>query len=648
MPPVYQTGAELRGSRGTPPLSPSRREQARGVTDTLEPTTVRNWRTPSIREDGYVPLRSYGVIGDGRTVALIADDGQIDWLPMPEMDTDPVIAGIVDSGKGGRFELRPVTDDFEVDRSYIPGSNVLTTRFRTPTGVVEITDALVTGVAGRLPWSELVRRIEGVEGSVDLAWAVIPGNTFGTNPIERIDTVHGPLLRAGDINLILIGSEHGRTDPTDEGDGVSGGPLEFRGAFTTTPGSRTILCLCGTKDEPIHIPNADVVDQGIDRTIDNWALWSKNFSWDGAWSEAVTRSTLALKLLIYSPTGAIAAASTAGLPENLNGNKNWDYRFAWVRDLAYTVEALLNFGLREEPHAAVSWILKSLKEHGPDINIFFSLDGSLPEDPTETGSEGWHGIGPVYSGNPASGQLQLGVYADILAIMSQYASGGNIIDAGTDKLLCAFADDACRQWQKKDSGMWELEELQHYTSSKMGCWQAIDAACHLADIGQLHPEPDDLAHWVKNKKMIEEWVDEHGWSEELGSYVMYPGSSKIDASVLLHAPTGFDRGERMSSTIDTLRRDLGVGPLLYRYSGMDGEEGTFVACAFWAASALACVGRLDEATALMDELVEQVNDVGMLAEMIAEDGSFLGNLPQGLSHLALVNAAITIHELSTK
>ncbi|BDZ51273.1 hypothetical protein GCM10025867_35140 [Frondihabitans sucicola] len=481
---------------------------------------------------------------------------------------------------------------------------------------------------------------------MDLVWSVVPGSAFGTEPVQRIDTVHGPLLRAGDVNLVLIGSDHGRNDPTEPGDGVADGPLEFRGAFTTTPGSRHILCLCGTDDEPIHLPNAEVVDHGVDRTIDNWALWSDNFSWDGPWSESVTRSTLALKLLLYSPTGAIAAAATAGLPENLNGRKNWDYRFAWVRDLAYTVGALLDFGLREEPHAAVSWILGCLKAHGREMHIFFGLDGGLPDGTTKTTAEGWRGIGPVYSGNPASGQLQLGVYADILAILSRYASGGNILDRSTDELLCSFADDACQRWQEKDSGMWELAELQHYTSSKMGCWQAIDAACHLADIGQLHPDPDDLEHWVKNKAEIEKWVAENAWSEERGAYLMYPGSDALDASVLLHAPTGFDRGERMSKTIDALRNDLSVGPLLYRYSGMADEESTFTACGFWCAAALACVGRIDEATALMDQLVEQVNDVGMLSEMISENGEFIGNLPQGLSHLALVTAAITIDELS--
>jgi len=196
--------------------------------------------------------------------------------------------------------------------------------------------------------------------------------------------------------------------------------------------------------------------------------------------------------------------------------------------------------------------------------------------------------------------------------------------------------------------MWELPDVQHYVSSKMGCWQAIDSALRLTEIGQMHPDPDDVEHWKKNRDLIVEWIDEHGWSEELGAYVMYPGSEKLDASVLLHAPSGFDRGERMSSTIDAIRRELGAGPLVFRYSDVDQEEGTFVACAFWMASALACVGRLDEAVALMDELVDQTNDLGLLTEMISADGGeFLGNMPQGLSHLALVNAAITIHELSS-
>ncbi|QNE43042.1 glycoside hydrolase family 15 protein [Frigoribacterium sp. NBH87] len=605
------------------------------------------WQAPDPREDGYVALRSYGAIGDGRTVALVARDGQIDWLPMPSLFTDPVFSGIVDSRTGGRVELRPVDDDFTVQRAYVPGTNVLRTRFRTSTGIVEVTDALITGVAGRLPWSELARRVDGLRGRVEMRWAVVPGNSFGTHPIRRVDTPHGPVLRAADINLALVGFEHGRTDPTEPGHGdEADGPLEFRGSFTTSPGSRSLLCLCGVDDEPLHLPDPRVVDQGVDRTIENWENWSTEFSWDGPWAKAVHRSALALKLLIFSPTGAIAAAATTALPENFTGDKNWDYRFAWVRDLAYTVNALLRFGLREETHGAVSWMLKALKANGREMHIFLRLDGSVPDGTHETGSEGWRGIGPVYKGNPAGEQLQLGVFADILAVMSQYAEGGNILDESTADLLAGFADDACRRWQEKDSGMWELPEEQHYVSSKMGCWQAITSALELAEQGQMHPDPDDLEHWKANRDLIVEWIDEHGWSEERGAYLMYPGSDAIDASVLLHAPSGFDRGERMSRTIDALRDELGAGPLLFRYSDVAEEEGTFVACAFWLAGALACVGRVDEAVELMDQLVEQSNDLGLFTEMIsADDGQFLGNMPQGLSHLALVNAAITIDEM---
>ncbi|WP_460510239.1 glycoside hydrolase family 15 protein [Frigoribacterium salinisoli] len=601
---------------------------------------------PEARVDGYVDLRSYAAIGDGRTVALVARDGQIDWLPVPALHSPPVFAGLLDAGHGGRVELRP-DGPFTSTREYVPGTNVLVTRFATATGVVEVTDALVVGIAGRLPWTELARRIEGVEGTVDMRWAVVPGNTFGTEPVERVDTQHGPILRAGSIDLALVGFEHGRTDPHGPDDGHPDGPLEFRGAFTTGPGSRHLICVCGVDDEPVHLPDPRIVDQGIDRTVDSWAFWSEEFHWEGRWQEAVHRSALALKLLIFSPTGAIAAAATTGLPESPSGEKNYDYRFAWVRDLAYTVEALLRFGLREEPHAAVSWILKALKAQDGEMKIFFELDGSLPDGMHETGSEGWRGIGPVLSGNSAADQLQLGVFADILGIMRAYVEGGNILDAATSTLLADFADQACRRWQEQDSGMWELDELEHYTSSKMGCWQAIDAAIALAEAGEIHPDPEDLEHWRENQQLIVEWIDEHGWDEELGSYVMHPGTTKVDASVLLHAASGFDRGERMSRTLDHLRRELGAGPLMYRYTGMDEVEGTFTACGFWFAGALACVGRQDEAERLMDELVEQVNDVGLLSEMIEpSDGSFVGNLPQGLSHLALVNAAVTIDEMS--
>lgn len=599
------------------------------------------------------------MIGDGRTVAAVALDGRIDWMPFPALDTGPVFAALVDAQTGGHVSLAPV-GPFASTREYVPGTNVLRTTFTTPTGSAVVTDALVTGVAGRLPWAELARRIEGVEGSVDFSWQVMPGGAYTGESVQRVETLHGPVLKVGTVDLVLVGFDHGRADFDEEvgssgtgasatsgtgGDslGPSDGPLRFEGAFTTTPGSRHLIALCGTDDEPIHLPDPHIVDQGIDRTIDNWATWSTVFDYDGPWADAVQRSALALKLLIYSPTGSIAAAATTGLPENPAGGKNYDYRFAWVRDLAYTVGALTHFGLREETHAAVSWVLTTFKAHGGDLGIFFTLDGRIPADVRRTDAEGWRGIPPVESGNRAAGQLQLGVYADVLGIMRQYVEAGNILDRNTGELLVGFANSACRMWPKKDSGMWELPKKRHYVTSKIGCWRALDDACRLAELGELRPSDDDLAHWHTNKRLLEDWIARRGWSEKRQAYVMYPGSKSLDASVLLHATNAFGPEERMRATIDRVREELAVGPHVYRYTDVDREEATFVACSFWLAQALAELGELPDAVARMDALVDAANDVGLFSEMIDPgSGEFWGNLPQGLSHLALVNAATAI------
>lgn len=601
------------------------------------------------RSNGYADLRGYAAIGDGRTIALIARDGRIDWLPVPGMADAPMFAALLDDERGGRFALQP-DEPFASERQYVDGTNVLRTRFTSSSGVVEVTDALVTGVAGRLPWMQLVRRIDGVEGAVPMTWIVAPGNLLGDDAVTRFDTGHVPLIRAGDTNIALTGSDIGRLDPVHAGNGpaTDWGP-DFRGAFTTSAGSRHVLCLCGTEGEPIRVPDPEIADESLDRTIAGWQTWTDVFSWDGPWPEQVHRSTLALKLLTYTPSGAIAAAATTSLPESIHGDKNWDYRFAWVRDLAYSVDAFLRFGLREEPHAAVSWVLKALKANTRDgIAVFLTLDGEQTAGVQRIDAAGWRGIGPVVTGNQADGQLQLGVYSDLIAIMRAYTADGNLLDSTSSDLLVHLADEACVHWKRKDSGMWELTETKHYVSSKMGCWQALDAACTLHDMGFVLPPDGTRERWEKNKRLIARWIDRHGWDERRGTYVMAKGSKALDASVLLHTVSGFDRGERMSRTIDALREELGRGPLIYRYSGMEREEGTFTACAFWTASALACVGRIDEARALMDELVATVpNDVGIMAEMVDEGtGASLGNLPQALSHLALVQAASVIRELS--
>jgi GH15 family glucan-1,4-alpha-glucosidase len=557
----------------------------------------------------------------------------VDWLPIPTLDAVPVFAALLDAEHGGRITLAPV-EPFTATRAYVPGTNVLRTTFTTASGVVRITDALVTGVAGRLPWTELARRIDGIRGSVEMTWSVEPGRALRTAMPWVDRTVHGPVIRADGVMLAVTGFEHGAHEP---------GTHQLDGAFTTSPGSRHLVAVSGTAREPIHPPNPRNVDRGIDRTVANWRAWSTEFSYEGPWADAVQRSALALKLLIHSPTGAIAAAATTSLPETVTGEKNWDYRFAWVRDVAYTLQALIRFGLREESQAAVSWLLTTIRRHGPELEIFYTLDGRIPDDIVHTEAPGWRERGPVVCGNDARHQLQLGPYGDLFDVMRSYVDAGNVLDAETGRSLAAVADQACDDWQKPDSGIWELEEIRHYTTSKLGCWQALSSAVHLAELGEI---PGDASRWEVERDRIADWVNENCWSEERQTYTMYPGSDELDASILLHAPSGFNRGERMSRTIDAITAELGDGPLLYRYTGMRHEEATFVACAFWRAAALACVGRSAEARQLMDELVGLSNDVGMYAEMIdATSSEFAGNLPQGLSHLSLIYTALLIDEL---
>ncbi len=588
------------------------------------------------RTDGYVPLRSYGAIGDGRTVALVARDGRIDWLPIPSMDSPPVFASILDAEHGGHIALRPI-GDASVEREYLPGTNVLVTTWTTDTGSCTVTDAMVTGVAGRLPWAEIGRCVQGVSGTVEMEWAVVPGTLLNTAEPKRLDTGNGAVIGIDGVTIAIV--EHGFEPVHDDGP-------RFSGRFTTNEGSKSILTIVGTENEPIFLPEPERTLDAVDRTIANWATWSEEFSYDGPWSDAVQRSALALKLLIYSPTGAIAAAPTTSLPEDRTGGKNWDYRFAWVRDLSYTVHALTRFGLREETHAAVSWVMRTIAEHDETMPIFYELDGSKTDDVEERDVPGWKGIGPVTIGNRAGDQLQLGVWGDVFEILRQYVVAGNVLDRQTASVLERLANDACHRWEEPDSGMWELTDTQHYVTSKIGCWQALDAAVELHDKGMIDGPRDK---WIENRELIEQWVAEHGWDEERGHYVMYPGSDALDTSILLHAMSSFDRGPRMASTIRAIEEQLQHGPLVYRYTGMDQEESPFVACSFWLAAAMACTGRVDDARTLMDEMVAQANDVGLFSEMLsAETGEFMGNIPQGLSHLALIQAALTIEEVAAE
>lgn len=584
------------------------------------------------REDGYAPLRDYSGLGDGRSVALVALDGSVDWWALPDMDSTPVFSALLDAPDGGRIALAP-EEEFTAARRYVADTNVVETVFTTADGSVRVTDALNTGVAGRLPWNELARRVEGLQGTVAMAWQVAPGSALGRHaPWVRADP-RGPLLQVADLTLGVRTSEVG--EPVV-------GVRDVRGRFCTRPGSRGLLAVVATADEPLHLPLVEAVDARIDRTVASWQDWSSTFDWDGPWRPHVLRSALTLKLLLHSPTGSIAAAATTSVPERVGGTKNWDYRYTWVRDTGYTLDAFVRCGLHEEVHAAVSWLLATVQRHGPALRPFYALDGSLPGGQVERDVPGYRRTRPVLDGNDASTQLQLGPYGDLFQTVLLCVRDSHVLDLRTQRMLADLADRCCDMWQRPDAGMWELPDTQHYTTSKMSCWQALDRAAQLADLGQL---PGDGQRWRMEANRVRAWVDEHCWSAQRQSYVMRPGSDDLDAGVLLGARFGFDTGPRMVATVRAVLAELATGPALHRYTGMPQEEGAFVACTFWAVEALALTGQREQACELMEQALELLGDAPLLAEMVdPASGELLGNLPQALSHLALINAASAVQE----
>lgn len=601
-----------------PPLPASRNGE--------QPSTA-----PAERVDGYAPIADYGVLGDGRTVALVAGDGRIDWWPLPVLDALPVCAAILDPERGGHVALAP-EDDYEVTRHYLPGTNVLGTTYTTAGGAVRVTTALNTGSAGRLPWTELVHRVDGVTGHVAMRFALVPGDRFGqANPWATLRR-GTPFVEIGDQTLAVVCD--GTDAPVLDGSSVTV-------HLTSAPGQRVIIAVVGTDREPVLVPSAALADDRLTRTIEGWRRWTTLLTIPAGWGPAVERSALVLKTLLAESSGAIAAAATTSLPERVGGPKNWDYRYAWVRDSSFTLDALINLGLHEEVHGAVSWLLGTLRRNGPDLRVFYTLGGEPAGGESTLDVPGYLGSRPSRAGNAAAGQIQLGTYGDLFDALFRYCGEGHLIDRTTGSFLADLADHCCDRWRHKDSGIWELERLEHYTISKIGCWVALDRAARLAIDGQL---PGNRApRWKREADAVRNWVHEHCWSMTKRSYTFHAGTDDLDAAVLLAGRTGFDRGSRLATTIEAVVSELGEGPCLYRYSGMREDEGAFVACSFWLVDALVHVGEVERARAVMDGAVALANELGLLAEQIdPRSGTFLGNVPQGLSHLALVNAAFAL------
>ena len=582
------------------------------------------------RVDGYAPIADYGVIGDGRTAALVARDGTIDWLCLPDLDSPSVFGALVDAERAGRFVFQPEAT-YEAARRYLPGTNVLETTFTTATGVVRMTDAMTLPLHGLSPYRELVRKIDCLAGEVPLRWRVEPRFAYGAAN-ARIG------MRAG-VPVATNGRDAVAVCAFDAGD-VQTDSTSIGAAFTAHAGDAGLVALSAAHQEPLTLPSRTDAVSRLDATIRAWREWSAGRSYEGPWGDAVVRSALALKLLVHAPSGAIAAAATTSLPEEIGADRNWDYRYSWPRDSAFTLEALLALGCGGEAAAFFFWLLHASQLTHPRFRVLYRLDGRPEAEERSLPLAGYRHSKPVRVGNGAAGQTQLDVYGEVFLAARAFADAAGGLDRDHARRLADVADYIATIWEERDAGIWELrEEPRHFTQSKRLCAVALDCARELADGGVLPSEHAE--RWRQARDRIREFVEEHCYSEEKSSYVRHAGGDELDSALLLGVLAGYDdpASARLLGTVDAVRRELGRGPLIYRWAE---EAGAFLPCSFWLADAYARQGRLEEARALMDELVGLANDLGLYAEeMDADSGDFLGNFPQGLTHLALINAAVS-------
>jgi GH15 family glucan-1,4-alpha-glucosidase len=606
-----------------------------------EPKVARDALTsarPAADGRGYPSIRDHAAIGDGRTVALVTRDGTIDWLCLPDLDSPSVFGALLDRRAGGSFVLRPDVP-FEVSRRYLPSTNVLETTFGTATGTVRVLDAMtLPDGEGLEPARELCRRIEVVDGEVPMRWAVEPRFGYGHDRVTIGERRGVPVAAAGNLAIAV--------NSWDVGVPVVTGSL-IEGRFTArTPAT---IALSVASQEPLVLPGRDEVERRLANTTAYWQRHVRAGTYAGPWRDAVERSALALKLLVFAPSGALAAAATTSLPETLGGERNWDYRFCWVRDAAFTLSAFFHLGDVREAESFFWWLMHASQRTHPSLGVLYRLDGGDGTGERELPLEGYVGSRPVRVGNAAVEQTQLDVYGDLMQTAWTYAVAGHALDADIGRRLAGVADLVCDLWRRPDAGIWEVRSGErHFTHSKMMCWIALDRAIAMAGDGHVRGAVD---RWTAERDAIRSFIESRCWSDARGSYTRADDGDDLDAAVLLGAVHGYRAAAdpRMSQTVDAIVRELGEGPFVHRYSGEDGlsgSEGAFLACSFWLVEALARSGRVARAAGLMGELVALANDVGLYAEEIdPSSGELLGNFPQALTHLALIGAAVALEEV---
>jgi GH15 family glucan-1,4-alpha-glucosidase len=596
----------------------------------------------------YRPIADYAIIGCTRSAALISRDGSIDWLCWPRFDSPSIFARLLDHQKGGYFSIAP-SGAFKSQRRYINSTNVLETTFDTESGTARLIDLMPVmreeEKRHRLtPFRQLLRRIECAAGEVEIEVRFSPRTNYARSSIKlryRRDSVI-----CEQIPIAL----HLRSDIRFELDGP-----DATARFTIRKGERHDFALAFEDRSPAVMPHiGDEATGEIETTLSFWREWSSQCTYDGPHRDQVVRSVLLLKLLSYAPSGAIVAAPTTSLPERIGGVRNWDYRFCWLRDAAFTVSALDNCGFTVEGGAFLDWMLYATRLTHPRLQILYDVFGE-PKIPERTLDhlEGYQQSRPVRIGNDAHDQLQLDIYGEVLAAVEEHLDpDADGLYRDVRQLLSRLADRVVEKWKEPDSGIWEKRSgRKQHVHAKVMAWAALDCAERLAEKKYI---PDGRVDaWRRAKEEIRETVIDRGFNRELGSFVSILEGDELDASLLYLSRVGFLKPDdpRILGTIDAIQKRLGRAELLYRYDlttddGLPPGEGAFLACSFWLVEALALAGRMDEARENFRKLLDRCNDLGLYAEEIdVESGALLGNFPQALTHIGLINAALCLAKL---
>jgi GH15 family glucan-1,4-alpha-glucosidase len=597
-----------------------------------------------VPEDHYAPIADHGLIGDLRTVALVDTNGTIDWFCSPRFDSPSVFAALLDATRGGYFKLTPSSEGLATRQLYFPDTNVLITRFLTPEGVGEVMDFMPVGESrARAHKQRLIRRVTAVRGRMHFTMECAPRFDYGRegHKVERHG--HGVLFESTSRQLSLEADT-----PID----VAGS--DARSVFELGAGESANFVLEQILDG--HLPSAhspDEIHELFSRTVAYWRAWLSQSRYRGRWREMVHRSALTLKLLTYAPTGAIIAAATTSLPEVLGGERNWDYRYTWIRDAAFSLYALLRLGFNEEAAAFMDWLTHRLADErgqasGP-LQVMYGIDGrrDLPEELLDN-LEGYRGSGPVRIGNGAAAQLQLDIYGELVDSIYLYNKYGKPISYDSWEQLGQIVDWVCANWDRADEGIWETRGgRKRFVYSRMQCWVAVERALRIATARGL---PSNRSLWERERDRIYQQALASGWNANRGAFVQHYDTDVLDASVLLMPMVKFiaPTDPRWLSTLSAIRSELVSDSLVYRYDveaspdGLRGVEGTFSACTFWYVEALARAGELEEARLVLEKMLTYANHLGLYAEEIGPTGEQVGNFPQAFTHLALISAAVNL------